>query len=241
LGGKRIEKMREDDETKNLTVKEEENTEVALSPQEEAKALLDEASKGAVSALLKFKQDHFHIRGEAVPLGTKFYAYPGNWERQWNRFDDGKHTDQIRVQVKTKKPLPPRNKLSDPHLADTDKDPWSLANVIPLENVETGQVVLFTTQSVGGRIAIDEMVMAYSKAVLAGTARGLPIIELRIGTFASSYNKDVPRPDFPIVDWEHADATPAAPTIIPPEPKKQPKQSPKDFASADDFDDEIPF
>jgi hypothetical protein len=209
----------EDEKRTEVATQQESGTELALSPQEEARALLDEASQGA-HALLKFKEGIFHIRGEEVPLGTRYYAYPANWERQWLRFDDGKLTKKIRVRVATKKLLSARSKLSDPHLEGSDKDPWSLHNVVPFENVETGQLVTFTTQTVGGKIGIDEMVAAYSKAVLKGTARGLPIIELRVLSFRSGYQKDVQRPDFPIVDWENP-ATSAEPTIIPPQAKQQ--------------------
>jgi hypothetical protein len=190
----------------------EESTEVALSSEAEAKALFDEASKNA-QAILKFKADHYHIRNEPVELGTRYFAHPGNWERQWIRFDDHKVTERIRVKVSSKKPLPGRNTLSDPQLEDTDRDPWTLQNVIPFENVETGELVTFTSSTYGGKMAIEEMVKAYAKAVLGGKARGLPIIELQISSFRSSFDSDVPRPSFPIVDWENPEpiATSAAP------------------------------
>jgi hypothetical protein len=242
---------------KNEIVAQEESTEVALSPEQEAKALLDEASKG-VQEILKFNEDHFHVRGELVPVGTRYYAHPTSWERQWVRFDDNKVTERIRIRVATKKLLPARNRLSDPQLEDTDNDPWSNQNVVAFENVETGNLAAFTTQSNGGRMAIEELVKTWSKAVLAGKARGLPIVELQISSFKSSkkgYQRDVPRPAFPIVDWENPEpaAVPApAPTIIPPELKK-PEQRPvlgddEELAPAEEtssrfdmMDDEIPF
>jgi hypothetical protein len=229
--------------------RQEPSTEVALSPEEEARALLDEASKG-VQAILKFKEDHFHIRNEEVALGTRYYAYPGNWERQWIRFDDGKVTERIRVKVSTKKPLPARNELSNPELKGSDKDPWSLQNVLPFESVESGELATFTTSSIGGRIGVEEMISEYSKAVLAGKARGLPIVELQIGSFKSGYGKEVPRPSFPIMDWESPEPGATAkttPEIIPPELKKNGRavdvedKPAAEKASSSDMDDEIPF
>ena len=218
----------------------EENTEVALSSEAEAKALYDEASKG-MQSILKFKEDHYHIRNEPVELGTRYFAHPGNWERQWIRFDDNKVTERIRAKVSTKKPLPGRNTLSDPQLEDTDKDPWTLQNVIPFENVETGELVRFTSSAFGGKMAIEEMVKAYAEDVLGGKARGLPIIELQIGSFRSTkFNTNVPKPDFPIVGWENAEcAAPAAPEVIPPEPKN--KKTKAVVVNDDDLDDDIPF
>lgn len=98
------------EEKNELALQEKENTEVALSPEEEAKALLDEVSK-SMQAILKFKEDHFHIRNEEVPLGTRYLAHPGLWERQWIRFHEDKAPERIRAKVSTKKPLPGRNTL----------------------------------------------------------------------------------------------------------------------------------
>jgi hypothetical protein len=243
--------MKNTNETKELAPQEE-STEVALSPEEEAKALLDEAQKG-VQIILKYRDEHYYIRDQEVSLGTRYFAHPGNWERQWIRFDDKKVTDRIRIRVSTKKLLPARNKLSNPELEDTDKDPWSLQNVIPFENVETGELEVFTTTTAGGKMAIEELAKAYAKAVLAGTARGLPIVELQVGTFRTSFGKDQPKPFFPIVDWENPEpaAVPVEPTIIPPEPKKKAKaldvETYDEFAPVEetsfrsDMDDEIPF
>jgi hypothetical protein len=130
--------------------------------------------------------------------------------------------------------------------------------VLPLENVETGIVVMFTTSTAGGRIAIEELVTDYSTRVLKGTARGLPIIELQIGSFSSKkFEKAIPRPAFPIVGWENPDpatVTPTEPTIIPPEPKPaKPRTIANDVLEefnaveeappkrSSDMDDEIPF
>jgi hypothetical protein len=239
-----------DEEQTNELVSQEESTEVALSPEQEARNLLDEASKSS-QAILKFKEDHYHIRDLPVPLGTRHFAFVGNWEKQWICFRDKKVVERIRVRVATKKPLPARNKLSDPQLEDTDHDPWTLQNVVPFENVEIGDLVMFTTSSAGGRMAIEELAKAYSKHVLAGTARGLPIIELQIGSFPSKkFEKDISRPAFPIVDWEN----PVGPTIIPPEPKStKPRTISNDVLDefntveeappkrSSDMDDEIPF
>jgi hypothetical protein len=203
-------------------------TEIALSPEQEAKALLEEASKGG-QVILKFKEGYFHIRGEVVPLGTRYLTFVPNWERQWVRFDDNKVTERIRVRVATRKPLPPRNKLSNPELEGTDQDPWSLQNVLPLEDVATGQLLTFVTTTNGGRMALDELAADYAKAVLAGTARGLPIIKLRTNTFPSSYKKEVAKPLFEIAEWEMSPEQ----TVLPPEDHPA--------FEHDDMDDEIPF
>jgi len=113
-------------------------------------------------------------------------------------------------------------------------------------------LVTFTSSTFGGKKGIEEMVKAYAKAVLGGKARGLPIIELQIGSFRSGYGKDVPCPSFPIVGWENPEpiTAPAAPEIIPPEPKQKTKSvvdenedefGPDDKKASSDLDDDIPF
>jgi hypothetical protein len=240
-------------EEKNKLAPREESTEVTLSPEDEAKALLEE-TKGNAPPILKYKEEiGYHIRNEPVPLGTRFFAYPGSWERQAVRFDDNKVTQRIRVKVSSRKLLPERKTLSDPYLQDTDHDPWSYQNVIAFEDANDGSIIQFTTQTTGGKMAIEEMVKTYSKTILAGKARGLPIIELQIGSFRTSYGKDQPRPAFPIIDWENPEPPAAStePTIIPPEPKKEAKAvtfddddeefGPADKKALSDLDDEIPF
>jgi hypothetical protein len=135
------------------------------------------------------------------------------------------------------------NRLSDPHLEGTDKDPWNLQNVLPLENIETGDLLTFATSTAGGRIAIDELARGYAKAVLSGTAHGLPIIELQRGSFKSGYGSDVSRPAFPITDWEMSKQS-----LLPPERlntavscEADPDEAMPARTRIDEMDDEIPF
>jgi hypothetical protein len=215
-------------------------TNVALSLEEEAKALLDEASQGSVQ-LLKFKEGHFHIRGEEVPLGTRFLAYVPNWERQWILFEDNKVADRHRVRVSTRKLLPARDKLSHPELADTDKDPWSRQDVLPFENIETSELLTFVTGTAGGRIALDALARDYAKAVLSKTAQGLPIIALKVDTFTSGYGKEVPRPSFSVIAWEMAKET----TVLSPDRLSPPAATTQTELELEpepaDLNDEIPF
>jgi hypothetical protein len=81
-------------------------------------------------------------------------------------------------------------------------------------------------------MALNELAKAYSDAVLGKTARGLPIIELAVDTFTSSYKKVVQRPAFPIVEWEMPETPPVA--VADPELNLEP-------APAVPFDDEVPF
>ena len=42
-------------------------------------------------------------------------------------------------------------------------DPWVFQYLLPLENLETGEVVIFVTQSVGGQRAVSDLAESYGK------------------------------------------------------------------------------
>jgi hypothetical protein len=102
---------------------QDEDTVPALSEEEMVRALLAEASKSSAPPLLKFKDGGYHIRKVPVPLGTKYYAHPANWENQWVLFEENKVAQRIRAKVAAKQSLPERRTLSHPDLEDTENDP----------------------------------------------------------------------------------------------------------------------
>jgi hypothetical protein len=223
-------------------LKTKESSEVALSQEEQAKILLDEASSG--TPLLKFNAQNaqYHLRKEEVSLGTRYFAYPGEWYREWVHFEDGKlvKEDRIRIRATARKPLPARSSLSHPELTGEKDDPWTTQNGLPLENVETGAIVVFVTSTAGGRMAIEEMVRKYGKAVLADRTLGLPIIELQVDSFLSAYGSEVNKPFFKIVAWESDKET-----VLPPDKvitgTIANNTDPDETVETDDDDDEIPF
>ena len=101
--------------------------------------------------LLKFKKGDYKVSEDDVPLGTEFLVHPAAWLKVWAKFVDKKRVDKkVYCVAKGEKPID-RNELDALDLAETDKDPWSLQDLLPLENLETGEVVIFTTSTVGGK------------------------------------------------------------------------------------------
>ena len=43
------------------------------------------------------------------------------------------------------------------------KDPWCFQHLLPFEHLESGEVVIFVTPSVGGMIATEELVREYAR------------------------------------------------------------------------------
>jgi hypothetical protein len=179
--------------------------------------------------LLKFKKGEYKIGEDDVPLGTEFIVHPAAWLKAWIKFVDRKVADRKVYRVAKGERPADRNDLDDLHFVGTDNDPWSLQYLLPLENLETGEIVIFTTVTVGGQQCVREVCDAYAKRVKRGQD-GQPIVALRVKDMPTKNHGTVPRPWFEIASWD--DATEKLATAIPM----------KAVASKrDDMDDEIPF
>ena len=92
---------------------------------------------------------------------------------------------------------PERDELDEPELADTDDDPWVFQRYLPLEDPETGEILVFVSKSVGGKIALSDLLGVFER----NWDRGRPIVKLAIGSFKTTEFGMKPRPSFPIVGW----------------------------------------
>jgi hypothetical protein len=185
----------------------------------------------------EFRKGHYYAGagdGEEVSLRTEYMVYALDWRRGWRKWQDD-HVVEDRVARVADHPAAPleRDELDDQDektwevgLDGKPKDPWVLMNELPVENAETGERLLFTTSSFGGKIAVEKVVGTYSVNLRKKLDKGLPIIALAVGEMKTKAYGKVPRPDFPIVRWENDSGE--AVDITPP-----PKGS--------DMNDEIPF
>jgi hypothetical protein len=174
-----------------------------------AKALAkfaEEKGGGPGGPLLKFKKDeHFVLGAGKVPEGIEYIAFAQEVREGWSKFVNKKL-----VEEKSGKPilgfvLPERDELGDldkSHWPKNDNgqptDPWVKQTFLPLENVATGQLVIFVSGSHGGMSAI---------ATLCGSAarnvrRGNPRIRLRVGSYKHPKFGRVQVPEFTVVGWE---------------------------------------
>ena len=182
--------------------------------------------------LLKFKKGKFYVQDDEVPLGTEYVAHTNQWTYCWIKFIDDKVADRRMFKVAEGIAPPERDELDDNDPSNwkigvdgKPKDPWSLQYLLPLENLENGDVVIFTTPSVGGKMGVAEPCRAWARRAKKGS-RALPIVKLSTTDMQTKKFGAVPRPLFEITDW---DETPASGVeVIPP-------------STADEVDDEIPF
>jgi hypothetical protein len=156
--------------------------------------------------LMKFKKGKFFVGKEEIPLGRQFTAFCRDWQRGWVKFIDRELVERRIGRVADGFRVPDRDELGD---LDRSKwslgfdgcsvDPWVRQDYLPLEDVETGELFLFVTSSVGGKMGIHKLCNEFARNI----TRGTPTIELAGETFPSDNYGPTARPEFVIVKWEH--------------------------------------
>ena len=160
--------------------------------------------------LLKFVKGKYKIGEDEVPLGTQYVAHAGQLTFCWIKFVDGKKVAGPMGKAAEKWVPPEREDLGDNDQSKWEvkdgepKDPWAFQRLLPFENLETGEVVIFTTQSDGGQIATDKLVREYARRIKRKGLRSNPIIRLGVDHFKSKRYGEIPCPDFEVTGWEDA-------------------------------------
>jgi hypothetical protein len=181
--------------------------------EEEADALL--AATEGHEKLLKFVKGKYKVGDDEVPLGTQYIAHANQLTYCWIKFRDKKVVER-RMGKAVEKWIPPeRDELDDKDPATWEKgldgkpkDPWLFQHLLPLEHLESGDLVIFTTGSVGGKIATEELVHQYARRLKRKSSRALPIVKLASKDMPTKLYGDVPRPHFEIDGWEDAPDAP---------------------------------
>jgi len=186
--------------------------------------------------VLKFKKGDYSIADEPVAFGTEYLAHTAAWTKSWIKFVDGEVAERKMFRVSLGEQPPERKDLDDLDLIgqkDSDgmsADPWVFQYLLPLEDVTSGEVVVFCTSSFGGRRAIADLCSTYAKRTRK-TGCGQPIIRLATAEMPTKKFGKVPRPLFEIVRWDHGDAE-----VIPPADSEAPRATLRG-----EMNDDIPF
>jgi hypothetical protein len=112
-------------------------------------------------------------------------------------------------------------------LDSSPADPWVYQYLLPLEDLASGEIVIFVTPSAGGRRAVADLCSTYAKRVSKNAICGQPIVKLAKVDMPTKKFGKVPRPCFEIVGWD--DKAGGA------------YETPPAVESEDEFADEIPF
>lgn len=194
-------------------------TAVSTGQEYDPYAAYGESATRGIGTLLKFAKGHWSAgkEGAAVKEGTRFYANMAGIRVGWQRWEDGKPSDERMVLMVTGARPPLRSSLGDhdKDLWDEDsqgkpRDPWQFTNELPLVS-EDGEELVFSTSSKGGINAIGELCIAYSKGRKMKPADAVPVIEIGTSSYKHSDKTfgTIYTPVLKLVDWVLGDVLPS--------------------------------
>jgi hypothetical protein len=193
----------------------------------EAEALIKAAAsdEGRSMRLLKHKKGHYFIRDEEIPLGKEYIAHCVGWAKEWVRFEAGQPTARLTYRMIDGKQPPERDEIPaelerrgidilamdeqeisqwPPGLNGPHSDPWSLQFMLPLQDKDTDEVVVFVTSAEWGKPAVAALCAVYGRRKKRLFDCGQPIIKIGTAERTGRYGKNF-APTFEIVGWDDAD------------------------------------
>jgi hypothetical protein len=191
---------------------------------------------GMSGTFFKFAKDgkfRKAVDDEEIPEGTQFVVIYDQIQGGWIKFM-GKGTPPERKQGNLFEGFvpPDRETLGDldqneweEGLSGKPADPWQFQLLVPLQNVEMGELFVFNTSSITGRRAVDSLIAACGR-MQQTEPDDYPVIKLRIGGFQHRDDRIgwIKTPAF-----ERCGKAPKANTTM------------ADTSAAADLSDEIPF
>jgi hypothetical protein len=162
---------------------------------------------GGFGKLLKFRKGEYRIDEDVIQHGTRYLAHAAAWTKTWIKFVDGKVEQRTIYCVARGEKPPEREELDDAQLIGQkdangkSTDPWVFQYLLPFEDLLSGELVIFATQSFGGQLAVREVCDSFARRTKKGL-RGQPIVALHATEMRTKDYGKVPRPKFQIVDWD---------------------------------------
>jgi hypothetical protein len=189
---------------------------------------------------LTFRKGKYFVGDDEIPLGTKFIAYAKAWTKVWIKFVEDAPPERKIYRVAAGERPPEREELDDLDeanwplgLDDKPSDPWVFQFLLPLENIDSGEVLIFKTQSFGGRKAVAKLCETWARHAGHVSTCGSPVVKLAASEMPSKKWGRVPAPCFEVAGWQE-DKPATEPEVLPP-------NAPKNSGGNADLDDEIPF
>jgi hypothetical protein len=203
-----------------------ENTALAIA------AAAQEEGANELGKLLKFSKGHFLVGSEEIRVGKEFVAHVEHWVRGWIKFKHGELVERKVGRVADGFVVPKRGDLGDNDSStwETDtrgepQDPWSAQSYLPLEDIESGEILTFVSGSIGGRQAVSRLA---ARAARHLASMGLPIVKLAVESYKHKSYGRIDKPDFAIVGWTNPNPKPEVVQLV----------AEKNHA---EFSDDVPF
>jgi hypothetical protein len=130
-------------------------------------------------------------------------------------------------------------------LWNNGRDPWQLQWSLPLFNQVSGEEVVFSTDTLGGRDALATLLQAYADRVDSRPADNttIPVVELGTSSYRHPARGDVQIPVLDIVGWAKPPNKPRPPLPKAEPPKVEPEKisGPRTSLASSAMDDDVPF
>jgi hypothetical protein len=155
--------------------------------------LAKHASSGTV---LRFSKDGKFImptQGDAeLPEGTELICHWDQARGGYQRFNAKGEPPDVKIDLIFGGNPPERDELGDDDetqwpvskLSGEQEDPWREVQMVPLENVTTGEIYIFSTMSKTGLRAVSNL-LAQASRMTSKNPDYLPVIKLRAGGYNS--------------------------------------------------------
>jgi len=192
-------------------------------------------------------------RDKLVVNGSQFVARPDWMFHGWTMFWDGKIRDYRLGYVADRYVPPRRDELGYQdkdawEIWNKKRDPWVLQWSLPLFNQVSGEEVIYSTDTLGGRDALAALLQAFADRVESNPEdeKILPIIELGSSSYSHPERGKILVPIFDIIGWAVPPNKPRPPLPAPQPPEALPKVAPAAIEGprtslGNDMDDSIPF
>jgi hypothetical protein len=182
-------------------------------------AAAQEEGANELGTLAKYAKGHYYIGTDEIPLGTEFIAHVQHWVRGYVKFKGGCLIEHKVGRVADGFVVPTREELDETDSATWEKspsgepkDPWSKQSYLPLENIETGEIVTFVSGSYGGRQAISKLC---SQAARHLATMGMPVIKLGTESYKHKAYGRTDKPVLHLVRWtSEGGAAPASTAAV---------------------------
>jgi hypothetical protein len=166
-------------------------------------------------------------RDKLAVNGTQWVARPDWMFHGWTMRWDGRIRDYRLGYVADRYQPPPRDELGyqDRELWEIwnkKRDPWTLQWSLPLFNGVSGEEVVFSTDTLGGRDALAALLQAFADRADSNPDDGkiLPIVELGTSSYQHPDRGKIQIPVLDIIGWAPVPNKPR-----PPLPKGEPPQA----------------
>jgi hypothetical protein len=191
---------------------------------------------------LAFVKGTWKLGRDKIEVNGSQYVARVDWALAgWTKWQDGRIVGYCLGYVADRYMPPRREELGDLdeeqwELWNQGRDPWQLAWSLPLFNPVSGEEVLWSTDTIGGKDALGALLVAYADRVDSNPIDGktLPVIELGSSSYKHPTRGNIATPMLDIIGWM------APPNKLrPPLPKAEPPKALPPRADLLDDDDVV--